>query len=133
MSRSAAAVAAERVEVQRPAHRQHALVSPTTNMVPTGLPSRPSRPISVARSTTARNVSSGTCVPAPQVLGAEPFEVLAQVDQAEAVDRLRLCLAADAVIESDDVRPRIELLLATASSRARLMRSASGWGPDRCR
>src|SRR5216683_3330987 len=37
-------------------------VSPTTNMVPTGLPSRPSRPISVAKSTTARNVSNGTCV-----------------------------------------------------------------------
>ena len=36
--------------------------SPTTNSVPTGLPSRPSRPISTARSTTIFSVSNGTRV-----------------------------------------------------------------------
>ena len=36
--------------------------SPTTISVPTAFPSRPSRPISIATSTTAFNVSNGTDV-----------------------------------------------------------------------
>ena len=65
-----------------------------------------------------------------QVLGAEPFQVLAQMDDAQAVDRLLRChRRLDAVVEGDDVGPVRSFSLATASSRARLMRSWVGVGP----
>ena len=88
-------------------------MSPTTNMVPTGLPSRPSRPISAARSTTARKRFQGNLgIELAQLLGAEAFQVLAQVDDAEAVDVFRLALLGlDAVVKCHHVCSRLELFI----------------------
>ena len=102
-------------------------------MVPTGLPSRPSRPISVARSTTARSVSSGAASPAAEVLGGEPLQVLAEVDEAEAVDRLgRVLRVGDAVVKDDDVGPRLQVL-GVDRLQQRESSSAPAWGSVRGR
>ena len=53
-------VAAERIKAQGARPRGTRRKSPTTMSVPTALPSRPSRPISIDKSTTALSVSSGT-------------------------------------------------------------------------
>ena len=65
--------------------------SPTTISVPTAFPSRPSRPISIATSTTALSVSNGTDVSSgSQVASGEPFEVFTEPDHGQRVERFGL-------------------------------------------
>jgi len=62
-----------------------------------------------------------------QVLGGQAFQVLTQVNDADAVDLLSLELAAaDAVVDGDDVGPGRIFSWATASKRPGSCVPASG-------
>jgi hypothetical protein len=68
-----------------------------------------------------QHVQRGRVAEHAQVLRGHPLQVLAQVDDAEAIHRLGGVLqGGDAVVEGDDVRPGLELLLGRRPSAERV-------------
>ena len=111
MSRSGVAVAAEGIEIDRPAHAQHlARVAHDEGgadrfAFPAFAPDGGGQ-----FDDGSQRFQRHFGIELPQLLGAEPFEMLAQVDKAKAVDVFRLALLRlDAVVDCHDISPGMEL------------------------
>ncbi len=108
------AVAAERVEVHRPRHRQHLARVADDEHGADGVP-LPALAADLQGQIDdgAQRLQRHLRVEAAQVLTGQPFEVLAEMDDAEAVHGLMRPLTdLDAVVDDDDVGPLVELVAA---------------------
>ena len=106
-----AAIAAERIEVERPAHRQH-LVGIADDEHGADRLAFASFPADLGRQVDdgPQRFQRDLRVELAQVCGGQPFEMFAQMDDAEAIDVVSVApLDADAVVECDDMGAGLSL------------------------